>query len=156
MSLLVFVDTEFTDFLDCDLISIALVANDGREFYGERTDFDLASCSEFVRAAVIPQLGQYPDRTYTKAALQTALHSWLAQFAVEPAPRRLCFDYGMDWELLIDLLGDVPQGWLAHQLGNEALDRYRMEAYFKQHGGRHHALHDARANCYAANDLLGG
>lgn len=55
-----FVDTEFTDFIDCDLISIALVATDGREFYGERSDYDQASCSEFVRAAVLSQLGQYP------------------------------------------------------------------------------------------------
>ncbi|SFJ84850.1 protein of unknown function [Paraburkholderia megapolitana] len=36
----IFVDTEFTDFIDCDLISIALVADDGREFYAERNDFD--------------------------------------------------------------------------------------------------------------------
>lgn len=28
----VFVDTEFTDFIDCDLISMGLVADDGREF----------------------------------------------------------------------------------------------------------------------------
>ena len=54
----VFVDTEFTDFIDCDLVSVALVADDGREFYGERSDFDRASCREFVRAAVLSQLGQ--------------------------------------------------------------------------------------------------
>ncbi|WP_434717222.1 hypothetical protein P5X00_39880 (plasmid) [Paraburkholderia sp. A2RO-4L] len=45
----VYVDTEFTQFIDCDLISIGLVADDGREFYGERADYDRASCSEFVR-----------------------------------------------------------------------------------------------------------
>lgn len=50
-TLRLYVDTEFTDFLDCDLISIAIVSADGREFYGERSDFDLQSCSEFVRAA---------------------------------------------------------------------------------------------------------
>ena len=66
MSLHLFVDTEFTDFLNCDLISIAIVAADGREFYGERSDFDQGSCSEFVRAAILPQLGQYPDRVFTR------------------------------------------------------------------------------------------
>ncbi len=34
----VFVDCEFTDFIECELISLALVADDGREFYGERSD----------------------------------------------------------------------------------------------------------------------
>jgi hypothetical protein len=51
-----FVDTEFTDFINCDLISIALAADDGREFYGERSDYDDASCTAFVREAVIAQL----------------------------------------------------------------------------------------------------
>ena len=49
---------EFSDFIECDLTSIALVADGGRDFYGERSDFDRASCREFVRAAVLSQLGQ--------------------------------------------------------------------------------------------------
>jgi hypothetical protein len=154
MSLHLFVDTEFTDFLNCDLISIAIVAADGREFYGERSDFDQGSCSEFVRAAILPQLGQYPDRVFTREELRTALLSWLDQFAIEDEPRILCFDYGGDWELLVDLLGDVPSGWQACYLGGETLDHQQMEAYFKEHGGRHHALHDARANCYAARHRI--
>ena len=36
--MLVFLDTEFTDFVRPDLISIALVSEDGREFYTERTN----------------------------------------------------------------------------------------------------------------------
>ena len=32
-------DTEFTDFVRPGLISIALVAENGREFYAERTDY---------------------------------------------------------------------------------------------------------------------
>lgn len=31
-----FIDTEFTDFLDSQLISVAIVGEDGREFYGGR------------------------------------------------------------------------------------------------------------------------
>jgi hypothetical protein len=145
----VFVDCEFTDFIDCDLISIALVADDDREFYAERSDFDLASCSEFVRAAVLPQLGQYPGRVFTREGLRTALLNWLDQFADEPE-RMLCFDYAGDWELLVDLVGDVPTGWLACHIG-EVMDFGRAETYFREHGGRHHALHDARANRYAAS-----
>lgn len=138
-----FVDCEFTDFLDCELISIALVADDGREFYGESSDFGQASCSAFVREAVLPQLGQYPGRVFTLEALRTALLAWLAQFAGEPE-RVLCFDYGGDWELLVDLVGEAPLGWQACHIG-AAMDVGRLEAYFLEHGGRHHALHDARA-----------
>ena len=54
MTMRIFADTEFTDFIDCDLISIALVAEDGHEFYAERTDFDHHACSAFVREAILP------------------------------------------------------------------------------------------------------
>ena len=37
--MLVCLDTEFTNFVRPDLISIALVARDEREFYAESTDF---------------------------------------------------------------------------------------------------------------------
>lgn len=142
-----FVDTEFTDFIDCDLISVALVATDGREFYGERSDYDQASCSEFVRAAVLSQLGQYPGRVFTREALRVALVAWLAQF--EPEPEMwLCFDNGGDWELLCDLLDGPPAGWQAVHVG-QMLDPERSEQYYRTHRGRHHALVDARANCYA-------
>ncbi|CAG2146679.1 3'-5' exoribonuclease [Cupriavidus campinensis] len=132
-----FVNCEFTDFLDCELISIALVADDGREFYGERSDFSQASCSAFVREAVLPQLGQYPGCVFTLEALRTALLAWLAHFADEPE-RVLCFDYGEDWELLVDLAGEVPLGWQACHIGAAAIDVGRLEAYFMEHGGRHH------------------
>ncbi len=146
----VFVDTEFTDFIDCDLISIGLVADDGREFYGERSDYDRESCSQFVLAAVLSQLGQYPDRVFTREALRVALLAWLDQFAWEPE-RVLCFDYGGGWELLCDLLDGPPAGWQAHHVG-QLLDPGRMEDYYREHRGRHHALGDARANRYAFVD----
>ena len=37
--MLVFLDTEFTAFVRPDLISLALVSEDGREFYAERIDY---------------------------------------------------------------------------------------------------------------------
>ena len=48
----VFIDTEFTDFTQIDLISIALVSEDGREFYAERTDYRHEDCNGFVRVVV--------------------------------------------------------------------------------------------------------
>jgi hypothetical protein len=146
----VFVDTEFTDFIDCHLISIALVADDGREFYGERSDFDMSTCSQFVYAAVLPQLGQHPGRVFTRDKLRVALLAWLNEFS-EESERMLCFDNGGDWELLCDLIDEVPSGWLALHVGG-MLDSHRLEEYYRQHGGRHHALSDARANRYAMGD----
>jgi hypothetical protein len=144
----VFVDCEFTDFIDCDLISIGLVADDGREFYGERSDYDDSSCSAFVREAVLPQLGQYPGRVFTREGLRSALLAWLDQFGGEPE-KVFCVDYAGDWDLLIDLLGEVPEGWEGLHV---AVDSGRLETYFAEHGGRHHALADASALRFACKE----
>jgi len=111
----IFVDTEFTDFIDCDLISIALVADDGREFYAERTDFDRHACAAFVREAVLPQLGQYPERMFSRASLHAALHEWLAQFG----GGTFCMDFHGDWDLLVDILDGAPDGWAASLVWDE-------------------------------------
>jgi len=63
--MLVFLDTEFTQFAAPDLISIALVAEDGREFYGERSDYNRESCSAFVVETVVPLLGRVPGAAST-------------------------------------------------------------------------------------------
>ncbi|WP_311732569.1 MULTISPECIES: 3'-5' exoribonuclease [Burkholderia cepacia complex] len=141
-------DTEFTGFIDCQLISLAIVGEDGREFYGECSDFEPSACSEFVRAAVLPQLGQFPGRSMPARQLRDELRAWL--LAVPAKPKRiLCFDYQGDFDLLYDLLdGNIPAGWKCEHIGRR-LNMERLEAYFRQHGGRHHALHDARANAYA-------
>ena len=143
----IYIDTEFTDFIDCDLISIALVAEDGRQFYGERSDFDRAACSPFVREAVLPQLGQDANRIFTRAGLHAAVHEWLEQFEGGV----FCMDYAGDWDLLVDLLDEVPPGWEAALVWDQA-DQARLEDYFAEHGGRHHALADARALCLACKE----
>ncbi|WP_230942251.1 hypothetical protein [Burkholderia stagnalis] len=95
----IFVDTEFTDFIDCNLISVALVADDGREFYAECNDFDRRACNAFVHEAVLPQLGQYPDRVFSRRNFQLALHEWLRPFK----SGIFCMDYAGDWDLLVDI-----------------------------------------------------
>jgi hypothetical protein len=143
----VFVDTEFTDFVTRDLISIALVAEDGAEFYGENEAFNRSACSEFVVETVIPQLGEMPDRVFSMEALRTELLLWLSQFSQRHEPR-LCFDYVGDWELFLELVRELPDPWTTEQVLNK-LDHNQIETYYQLHGGRHHALHDARANRFA-------
>jgi hypothetical protein len=143
----VFVDTEFTDFASRDLISIALVCNDGREFYGERADYDQQACSEFVTREVLPQLGHHPHAVFSRDELAKCVQRWLGEFSRDPDPR-LCFDYAGDWELLVELVGEIPSFWEAERV-TDRISEAKTQGYYAQHGGRHHALHDARANCAA-------
>jgi hypothetical protein len=143
-----FIDTEFTDFQRGQLISLAVVGENGNEFYGERTDFDLTLCSDFVRAVVLPQLGQVEGRAMPFAELREALRAWLAGIPGDGAPV-LCYDYETDLNLFRFLLdGPLPRGWRLENIAGR-WDRGRRAAYFARHGGEHHALHDARANAYA-------
>jgi hypothetical protein len=54
----VFFDTELTDLLTPQLISIGLVAQNGDELYLELLDVSNAECSDFVGAVVLPFLDQ--------------------------------------------------------------------------------------------------
>ncbi len=145
-----FIDTEFTDFKAsaCQLISVAIVGEDGREFYGECSDFELPLCSEFVREVVLPQLGQFPSRSMAFAELRSELWAWLLAVPLKPKPI-LCYDSDCDLELVTDLLGrPLPRGW-RHENVFLKLDAERFARYISVYGGEHHALHDARANRYA-------
>ncbi|WP_235679884.1 MULTISPECIES: hypothetical protein [Cupriavidus] len=105
-----FVDTEFTDFLDCQLISVAIVGEDGREFYGECSDFDRRQCSAFVREAALPQLGQGPSRSMPSVQLRDELPAWLLAVPAKPKPI-LCFHAHA--ELLAQSINRLEQGKLA-------------------------------------------
>lgn len=145
----IFVDCEFTDFIQCDLISIGLVAEDGREIYGERSDYSMGDCSDFSRWAVLPQLGRYPGCDCTFDELASRVRTWL----VSLGPVDLVFDYATDWDLLHDLLtgdgGEVPSTVGDKRLlgpdilGSDAFQR-SLNLSFSEFSA-HHALHDARA-----------
>jgi hypothetical protein len=140
--------TRRTDFSRCQLISLAIVGENGHEFYGERTDFDLARCSDFVRAVVLPQLGQFAGRAMPFAQLGETLRDWFSGLqAYSGAVLR--YDDETDLNLLRFLLGGpLPRGWRAEHIANRR-SPVRRSAYYARHGGEHHALHDARANAFA-------
>lgn len=149
-----YVDCEFTDFIVCELISIALVGEDRVEFYGEVSDYDLSACSDFVREVVLTQLGRLPRCAHTREELRTELLAWIASLG-KPEEILICVDSIADWDLTIGLLGDVPIGWKGVLVG-QLVDQRRREAYFGAKGGRHHALHDARALRAALPNILIG
>ncbi|SOF00978.1 protein of unknown function [Burkholderia sp. OK233] len=143
-----FIDTEYTDFRHCQLVSLAIVGENGDEFYGERTDFDQARCSDFVRKVVLPQLGQFEGRAMPFVRLREALRAWLGSIPGDSGPV-LCYDYETDLNLFRFLLGGpLPRGWRVENIAGRR-DRERRAEYFARHGGEHHALHDARANAFA-------
>jgi hypothetical protein len=139
-----FVDCEFTDFAQRELLSLAIVSEEGDEFYVELSDYDEQRCSDFVRNTVLPQLGQYPGRVLPREQAAAELRAWLGTFPVKPRPV-LSFDFVGDMELLADLIGAKPSGWKMQMLTGLRFDMEQTEAWFQTHGGRHHALMDARA-----------
>lgn len=143
--MLVFLDTEYTDFIDCDLISIGLVSEDGQhELYLERSDYERAWCNDFVRAAVLPLLtGPAVDQAQLAARLST----W---FASLPGNVTVASDSFSDWELLLDALGQRPANLVGHfdLRAAEASEAFNHAAcrYHEQGNPWHHALHDAKAH----------
>ncbi|WP_262389528.1 3'-5' exoribonuclease [Cupriavidus campinensis] len=128
-----FIDTEFTDFTASQLISIAIVSEDGREFYGECSDFERALCSDFVRDIVLPQLGQFPGRSMPFAELRDELQAWLVAVPLKPKPV-LCYDSNCDLELVTHLLdGPLPRGW-KHENVFLKIDAKRFAEYITIHG----------------------
>ena len=57
-----FLDTEFIESeRRVDLVSVAVVCEDGREFYAISTEFDPALANEFVQTVVLPLLEPRED-----------------------------------------------------------------------------------------------
>ena len=160
--MLIFLDTEFTDFpeTECDLIAIGLVAEDGREFYAELTDYRQEACSGFVREIVLPLLKQHPTRVDgTQWEVARALNEWLHPYEQECT---VCFDYSTDWYLMEKVLLMLPDEdrpmflttkniW--GDLDQQALDWFWLE---KDTIGwkPHMALYDAHANKFAYKPLV--
>ena len=148
--LLLFLDTEFTGLMsEPNLISIALVSEDGREFYAELTDtWEMEECDPFVQEQVLPLLeGRKFQMTWDE--LTERLPAWIIGFG---RPVRIATDaVAADWEW-IQKICYATNFWptnLSHQplvlpSGVEAFEKERERCYASGMR-RHHALDDARA-----------
>lgn len=141
----IFIDTEFTDLVDMDLISIGLVMEDSRAFYAERNDFDVGLCNDFVHSQVLPLLRSPGAMVLSRQDLRNAVDAWLAPFAdAEPL---ICYDHVVDWAQLWDLYDRQAPAWLGQRNIRANLDLDAWASFFKETGlAQHHALNDARAN----------
>lgn len=113
--MIVFIDAEFTDFVDAELLSLGAVTVDGRELYVEldmSTDVGQARlkvASDFVRYdGVLDLFGLVPgaSATYTEVGLRTG--EWLLGLAGESgSPVVVAFDYQTDFDLMQRALKDA-------------------------------------------------
>lgn len=149
-AMLIFIDTEFTDFKDAELISIGLVTEDGDEFYAE-LPVDQSKCNNFVLTTILPQLGKMPDVRRTPAQLRDKLQQWLEKFQPQ-APVVICFDYDGDWRLFCAALANEVPSWVSGRNIYKYIDQPTWLMYFIENKlSEHHALNDAKANRHACN-----
>ena len=147
--MLVFLDTDFTW---PNLISLALVSEDGSEFFAERTDYHRDDCSQFVRDNVQPLLGRVPGAACTNKELTDRVRAWFAAF---PEPATVIFDFGTDWHLLAVAMLGRPQKpppadfatplYLDSHTINHPVFEKAQNLIYTQDWPPHHALADARA-----------
>ena len=150
--MLVFLDTEFTRLTRPDLISLALVSEDGREFYAERTDYFETQCSDFVRQTVQPLLGRVPGAACSQPELTDRVRQWFKNL---PEPATVVFDSEKDWLLLaVAMLGrphSKPPGDFAKRLYldsaiiTQPVFEQAHKLTYTPEWPMHHALADARA-----------
>lgn len=142
-------DTEFMeDGRTIEMLSIGVVAEDGREYYAVSSEADLSHANDWVKANVLPHLGA-PMRTRSEIAAE--LVSFIGGQVVKPELWAYYGDY--DWVVLCQLYGtmmDLPKGWpmfamdvkqLCVSLGDPRLP--------EQTSTEHNALEDARWTCEA-------
>jgi hypothetical protein len=165
--MLVFIDTEFTNFTDMEMISIGLVSADkSKEFYMENANYNRHACSPFVKEIVIPLLTVNLDVMQAKFKIEDALREWIESFN---EPVEIVIDYLGDWEILIDLFGGLgstsPTNMSKQPIFVQALVDFNEQAgaayvkgcqqYFDETGQHpHHALSDAKSNLFGYHQAM--
>lgn len=157
-----FIDSEFMEDGETIIpLSLALVSDDGREFYYEFDDVDHSLANEFVTEHVLPNLfmhqGQEPWKDVHWPA-GIANHKRIKEVLLEfvrngkGTPEFWGYFSDYDWVLFCQLFGrmvDLPQGWPFFCLDLRQ-EIYRLESMgtsverIQQYGAAHNALYDAR------------
>lgn len=166
-----FLDTEFSEEPSTiKLISLAIVAEDGREFYAESSDFRDHQANDWVQKNVLPHLWhRQRDKSEFNVWIRDGGRGGLLtrreiaggtrRFIGDDIPEFWGYFADYDWVVFCWLFGsmvDLPEGWpmycrdlkqWADQLGGVQLP--------KQIANEHHALADARWNKSAFEYLSG-
>lgn len=152
--MMLFLDTEFTglDQDKPDLISIALVDEDGREFYSELPANHYAvQCNEWVHFNVLPHL-LGGSHVHNVAEIRDQLAAWIARIHDRAVIVNDCPD--ADFRLLRWLLPEWPRNlalepilFTAWSMGEDMQPKLhaRMARYYSPERPQHNALHDANS-----------
>ncbi len=148
-------DTEFIE-RPCtiDLISVGIVAEDGREFYAESSEVDWSKASRWVLDNVRPHLmdgGSMPRREIAERVRSFVGH--------DPSPEFWGYYCDYDWVAFCWLFGsmiDLPKGWpmFCRDIKQAAVERGDPPLPPQDEVQEHHALADARWNRRAWAALL--
>lgn len=143
-----FLDTEHADDGErFELISIAVVSDDGREYYAAVDGFDSAAVTPWIAEHVISKLPPPGDRLWRS---RPQIRDDLAAFVIGDMVEFWTMCAWSDWSLVVRLFGrfeDLPSSWpmacwdlwqLEAELGVTSADRP------PEPDGVHNALVDAR------------
>ena len=148
-----FIDSEFyEDGKTIDLISLGVVAEDGRELYLCNREAQLHRVSDWVREKVLPQLPPYGDPAWaTRDRIAKELLLFTFQYKLDGIDKKMevwgyYSDY--DWVVICQLFGtmmDLPKHFprFCMDLKQLSVDVGSPE-HPKQASGEHDALADAR------------
>ena len=156
-----FFDTEFIeDGKTIDLISIGIVAEDGRELYCVNQDAKLHLANDFVRINVLPHLPKYDDPAWMKHnQIKKEIITFILDFEGYPryytdkvASKVECWAYygAYDWVAFCQLFGTMID--LPDYLPQFCMDLKQLSVmkgkpqHPKQIRTEHNALEDARWN----------
>ena len=155
-------DTEFIeDGKTIDLLSIGIVAEDGREFYAENGEADKSRSNQWVRDNVLPHLRVCTPPAedcphYTKAEIAERVAAFCDP-ETHSKPEFWGYYADYDWVVLCQLFGrmiDLPKGWPMYCRDlKQWCDDLDNPVLPEQGKSEHHALADARWN-HVAWDYL--
>lgn len=160
--MLIFCDTEFTNFTNPELLSVGLSFKD-INFYGEITDKAiLARCSNFSYDTVLTQFGKIPGAASTQKEMYWRITEFLSELSKENPGKKikLLFDCDVDGVLIqkaiqnsdhleFDMvLSKLILADVSHIFIEDAAKEF-IEKYFNEKlldpMHQHHALCDAQA-----------
>lgn len=177
-----YLDTEFAEWASIspggyrqqgiELISIALVGEDGSEFYAVNDHFQEHLCNDWVQKHVLPQLPPRLGDTVgppvgspwmSPADIERGIKKFLGiKNGVAPNPEIWAYYADYDWVLFCQLFGtmmDMPEGMphLCMDLKQYAIHlgvKRQLKELVPMPKGEHDALEDARWNKRAHDHLL--
>ncbi|MBP6108674.1 MAG: hypothetical protein KA484_02210 [Rhodocyclaceae bacterium] len=152
----IFLDTEFTNLDEPDLISVGFVADHGAELYIVLSDFDHNMCSDFVKANVLPLLDRENPEVLSRGQAIDRMTSWLMdQRTSATEVIELVADHSIDFELIppsvISEVGIVQFFNVYTELSRSLLLQFAVaqDEWHHQIGIRHHSMIDARGLKFA-------